>query len=192
MTKDEPVTIVDRDVLKVISTDTRMNILKELGEGARTPSFLGKKFRKSNATIVEHLRTMERHGLVKKVEQPGKKFVFYTLTGKGQGIISSKSRKLVIILSVSLLLMFGGVFSLANYFYGLYTLQTAQIGGAAEKTLGRPIDAIPEFSDVVRRPEPEFPLSLYLGVALVASAMLGIILYIHNKSKFTNNEEMFL
>lgn len=195
MTKDEPVTIVDRDVLKVISADTRMDILKELGDGARNPSFLSKKFNKSNATIVEHLHTMEKHGLVKRVEQPGKKFVFYTLTSRGQGIISSKSRKLVIILSVSVLLMFGGVFSLGNYFYGLQSLQIVQTSetGAAEKTLGKPLDVMyppPEFPDVVR--EEPFPFYLYLGVSLLAAAVLGIILYIRSRSKFTSSEEMFL
>jgi len=202
MTKDEPVTIVDRDVLKVISADTRMDILKELGDGARNPSFLSKKFNKSNATIVEHLHTMEKHGLVKRVEQPGKKFVFYTLTSRGQGIISSKSRKLVIILSVSVLLMFGGVFSLGNYFYGLQSMQIAQIGttdttgsaeSAAQKNLGKPHDVMyppQEFPDVVR--EEPFPLALYLGVSLLAAAVLGIILYIRSRSKFTSSEEMFL
>jgi DNA-binding HxlR family transcriptional regulator len=208
MTKDEPVTIVDRDVLKVISADTRMDIMKELGEGARTPSFLGKKFNKSNATIVEHLHTMEKHGLVKRVEQPGKKFVFYTLTGKGQGIISSKSRRLVIILSVSVLFMVGGIFSMGNYFYGLYSLQSMRAAGisgaanetgaaesAAQKNLGKPADVMyppPEFPDVIR--EEPFPFYLYLGLSLLGAAVLGIILYIRGRSKFniSGSEEMFL
>ena len=105
---DEPVTIVDRDVLKVLSADTRMDILKELGQGSRTPSDLSKRLGKSNATIVEHLDTLVKVGLVKKIEQPGKKWIFYTLTEKGQGIITSKSRRLVIILAASFFALVGG------------------------------------------------------------------------------------
>jgi len=90
---EEPVTIIDRDVLKVLSVDTRMDILKELSAGDRTPSDLGKKLSKSDATIVEHLDVLCKHGLVKRIEQPGKKWVFYTLTERGYGIVSSKSRR---------------------------------------------------------------------------------------------------
>src|SRR3972149_8464836 len=102
-TMEEPVTIVDRDVLKVLSVDTRMDIIKLLSEGGRTPSFMSKKLNKSDATVVEHLNALVKAGLVKKVEQPGKKWVFYTLTDRGYGIIKSKSRRLVIILGTSLI-----------------------------------------------------------------------------------------
>lgn len=183
--KEEPVTIVDRDVLKVLSADTRVDILKELSEGARTPSDLGKRLRKSSATIVEHLDVMAKSGLVKKVEQPGKKWVFYTLTRRGEGIISSKSRRLVIILSVSLLLMFGGIFSLGNYFYyshqALVASEIAKTPAIIDGVMPRPY------------PKPDFPVALYLGVALVGAAALGIILYLREKSKYNiRNREEFL
>ena len=109
---EEPVTIVDRDVLKVISVDTRMDILKILAEGERNPSFISKKLNKSDATIVEHLEALQKAGLVKKIETPGRKWVFYTLTERGKGIISSKNRRLVIILGISLLALFGGIANL--------------------------------------------------------------------------------
>lgn len=109
---EEPVTIIDRDVLKVISVDTRMDILKILSEGERNPSFISKKLHKSDATIIEHLEALQRAGLVKKVETPGRKWVFYTLTERGKGIISSKGRRLVIILGISILALFGGIANL--------------------------------------------------------------------------------
>ena len=90
---EEPVTIVDRDTLKVMSVDTRIDILKELSNGDRTPSDLGKRLKKSDSTIVEHLNGLIKVGLVKRIEHPGKKWVFYTLTERGKGILSSKSRR---------------------------------------------------------------------------------------------------
>jgi len=109
---EEPVTIIDRDVLKVISVDTRMDILKMLAHGDRNPSFISKQLHKSDATIVEHLEALQKAGLVRKVETPRRKWVFYTLTERGKGIISSKSRRLVIILGISLLSLFGGIVNL--------------------------------------------------------------------------------
>src|SRR5271157_5614756 len=113
--EDEKITLIDRDVLKVLAVDTRMDILKILGEGDRTPSDISKKLKKSDATIVEHLEVLKKAGLVKKVEQPGKKWVFYTLTDRGQGIISSKSRHLIIILSTSVLAVAASVASFFQY-----------------------------------------------------------------------------
>ncbi|MBI2110422.1 winged helix-turn-helix transcriptional regulator, partial [Candidatus Woesearchaeota archaeon] len=95
---EETVTIVDRNILKVLAGETRMDILKELSKGSRTPSDLGKMLGKMDSTIVEHLEALMKVGLVKKIEQPGKKWVFYTLTEKGDAILSKKSRNLVIIL----------------------------------------------------------------------------------------------
>lgn len=109
---EEPVTIIDRDVLKVISVDTRMDILKILAEGERNPSFISKQLHKSDATIIEHLEALRKADLVKKIETPGKKWVFYTLTERGHGIISSKNRRLVIILGISLLSLAGGIANL--------------------------------------------------------------------------------
>src|SRR5205809_404219 len=100
---EEEVTIVDRDVLKVLAVDTRADILKQLSGHALTPSDLSKKLGKSDPTIVEHLNFLVKFGLVKKIVRPGHKWVFYTLTEKGESIVSSRSRRSMIVLSASLL-----------------------------------------------------------------------------------------
>jgi DNA-binding transcriptional ArsR family regulator len=169
---EEPVTIVDREVLKVLSVDTRMDILKMLSEGARTPSHLSEKLNKSDATIVEHLEVLVKAGLVKKVEQPGKKWVFYTLTERGKGIVSSKSRRLVIILATSTLALLGGFAS----FFQHYT----QFGYFAtrEEMVKAPLAGA---QNVVSAPLPTY---LYLSIALFAIGLAGLIFYFYQKSKF--------
>jgi DNA-binding transcriptional ArsR family regulator len=166
---EEPVTIVDREVLKVLAVDTRMDILKILSEGSRTPSDLSKKLNKSDATIVEHLDVLCKAGLVKKVEQPGKKWVFYTLTEKGKGIVSSKSRRLIIILATSTLALIGGFVSFIRYFtqFSYYAEMRAPALQAGE--------AIPISTQ---------PFFLYLSILLFAVALLGFIFYLYKKSKF--------
>jgi len=168
---EEPTTIIDRDVLKVLSADTRMDILKMLNEGARTPSFLGKHLNKSDATIIEHLDVMVKHGLVKKVEQPGKKWVFYTLTERGYGIVSSKSRRLIIILDTSILAFFGGIFSLMQY--------STQVGYLAAR---QEIEKAP-LAEGAKTISTLFPSYLYISIALFVIASIGFVFYIYKKSK---------
>jgi DNA-binding transcriptional ArsR family regulator len=167
---EEPVTIVDREVLKVLAVDTRMDILKQLSFGGRTPSDLGKKLKKSDATIVEHLDVLCKAGLVKKVEQPGKKWVFYTLTERGKGIISSKSRRLVIILATSFLALFGGFTSFLKY-----SIQSNYFTAMKAPAL----EAGAEAGTVAT----QTPVFLYLSVALFAFSIAGFIFYIWKKSK---------
>ncbi len=175
--EDEPVTIVDRNVLKVLSADTRMDIIKELSQGNRTPSDLSKRLKKSDATIVEHLEVLCKAGLVKKISQPGKKWIFYTLTERGEGIIASKSRKLVIILGTSILSGVAGLGTFGAYlfnqgaYYGAKTLsQTREVMPAVGKTA--PVAAI-----------SQTPWFLYLSIALIAVSLVGLTIYMNLKSR---------
>lgn len=166
--EEEPVTIIDRDVLKVLSVDTRMDILKILSEGARTPSDISKKLGKSDATIVEHLDSMVKVGIVKKVEQPGKKWVFYTLTERGKGILSSKSRRLIIILSISILALLGGAYTFVQPY--VQTFQTA----------GR--ETLPLASSEAQKNIISFePLYQYISLILIILGALGLVYYIFQK-----------
>lgn len=167
---DEPVTIVDREVLKVLSAETRMDILKELSRGDRTPSDLSKKLNKSNATIVEHLDILAKAGLVKKLESPGKKWVFYTLTERGIGIVSSKSKRLIIILATSVLSLAGGFISFAQYIQSSYY--------AAMRA-----PAVAEAEKVVTPVVVQMPAFLYLSIALFAVSIIGFTFYFFKNQK---------
>ncbi len=166
---EEPVTIVDRDVLKVLAVDTRMNILKELSQGNRTPSDLGKRLNKTDATIVEHLNALCKAGLVSRIEQPGKKWVFYSLTERGYGIIKSKSRKLIIVITTSLL---SGIIGLGGI--GKYMLEKTYIGAAKEAStiMGENAAAV-----------TPTPWLLYFSIGLIALSVIGISFYFIQKSK---------
>ena len=185
MSKDEPVTIVDRDVLKVLSTETRMDILKMLSKGNQTPSFIGKKLGKRSSTIVEHLDILKKACLVKKLESPGKKWVFYSLTEKGDGIVSSKSRRLIIILATSLFALLGSIVS-----FGMHiSQQTVMLGrsmddfGTAEKVM-----QVPDAINVTTTTIIEFvssiqPFYLQLTILLFIIATIGFIVYFYKKLK---------
>lgn len=181
--ENEPVTIVDREVLKVLSVETRMDILKLLSgaEGGRTPSFVAKKLGKSDATIVEHLQTLTEAGLVKKTVAPGKKWVFYSLTERGTGIVSSKSRRLVIILATSLVALTLGLGGFANYLYttGIFVDErfAAPAAESAEKTLTGTEGA----AAVAVQPQT---ILFFASAVLIVAALAGIGFYFCKKSKF--------
>lgn len=189
--QDEPVTIVDREVLKVLSTETRMDILKILSEGKRNPSFVAKKLGKSDATIVEHMKVMEKAGLVKKLEAPGKKWVFYSLTERGRGIVSSKSRRLVIILSTSLVGVIAGAGMLGGYMHAAYKAGTFAVGPLAQRAAegadvltgaGEAAPAVAEGAGAAIAQSQALPL-LYAGAAVLVISIAGVGFYFYKRSK---------
>ena len=174
----EPITIIDRDVLKVLSAETRMDILKEIYKGSRWPSDLGKLLNKKDSTIVEHLEALVKVGLVKKLEQPGKKWIFYSLTDKGESIISSKSKRLVIILSISILSIAGGLFSLFTYqkqkmIAGITIQQKVQEAASAPAIAQQAI--MPTYTPT--------PLYLYIAIILFVLGLIGITFYLIKQHK---------
>jgi len=72
---------------KALSSGTRVALLKELGQRSLTPTDLSTKVGKSKATIVEHLDRLIAAQLVEKIEEEGKKYVFYRLTPKGKAVL---------------------------------------------------------------------------------------------------------
>ncbi|VVB66236.1 Bacterial regulatory protein, arsR family [Candidatus Gugararchaeum adminiculabundum] len=81
----------DVGVHKALSNDTRVGILKELNQGDRIVTDLGERLGKDKSTVHEHLELLLKEGLVEKIEQPGKKFVFYRLTRKGKEIVKGSA-----------------------------------------------------------------------------------------------------
>ncbi len=81
----------DAETHRVLSSDTRIEILRELNRGERTPSFLSARLKKSSPTIVEHLGKLADAQMIEKIEQPGKKYVFYRLTSKGKTFLREAS-----------------------------------------------------------------------------------------------------
>jgi len=165
----------DEEVLKTLVSDTRREIIKNLSEVNRTPSDLSRMLNKSKSTIVEHLEKLIQAGLVEKIEKPGYKFVFYSLTRKGESYVSKKSQRLVIILSTVFLSLLGGVFSLVRYLsqpsYRMIDIGEKILEGTASG--GAAADVMPKTS----------PWLLYLSIGLFTIALIGVFVLILMKKK---------
>ncbi len=102
---DEKITI-DKDTLKAIASDTRLNILKQLDKKKYTLSDLSKSLKLSGPTIKEHLDVLSKAGLVRK-EASLRKWKYYSLTLKGKGILRPNETKLFLTLLICVVVGLG-------------------------------------------------------------------------------------
>ncbi|MEM0372254.1 MAG: winged helix-turn-helix domain-containing protein [archaeon] len=102
---------LDKKTFEALAIDTRVKILKSLRQRRKTQSELAKELGVATSTVSEHLEKMGDAGLITRKNQ-GKKWVYYELTEKGAAIVSpgAKTPVFVFALSVSLILLFAGMF----------------------------------------------------------------------------------
>ncbi len=75
---------------ELLSNELRRNMLLELREADKVPTYFSTKYSRSKSTISEHLDKLVSAGLVEKVQEPGKKFVYYRITRDGKNILRNK------------------------------------------------------------------------------------------------------
>ena len=80
---------VDQKIIKSLSSETRVDILKALSKRRKMPTELAKELGMAPSTIVEHLKELEGAGLVKR-QQTQHKWIYYELTDKGSELFSPK------------------------------------------------------------------------------------------------------
>lgn len=91
---------IDRETIKALSSDTRIEMLKLLSERRRMPAEISRALELAPSTVVEHLQKLEEVGLVERKET-GNKWVYYEITEKGKNLIKPKI-PVQIILSLTL------------------------------------------------------------------------------------------
>ena len=142
---------LDKQTIKALAADSRVEILKSLKGRRKIPSELSKELALATSTITEHLKNLENVGLVEKKET-GHKWIYYQLTSKGSNIVQPKYPVNVILsFAIGLMLVVGG-----SYYYFLPATQLAAIP-AMEKTassgppssdFGKPAAGIGQKKDV--------------------------------------------
>lgn len=77
---------IDRHVIKAVSAQARLRMLKSLQIRKKMPSELSREIGLSPSTVVEHLQNLEAAGLIRRI-QTGHKWVYYEITDKGSSIV---------------------------------------------------------------------------------------------------------
>lgn len=153
-------------ILKILGENTKIKILKELSSGPKMPTDISRRLDKSVPTIIEHLEKLTSAGLVKKQEQKGKKYVFYSLTQTGMELITNKS-KLSIVLYSSIFLFIIGISLFGIESYNNITLSAAALksGSAAYPSSALTNAYVSSSSNIV-------------SVVIIASAFILLLIYV--------------
>lgn len=92
---------LDREALKALASDTRLDILKRLDEQRRTVTELARDLGLNKATVFEHCERLLGAELIQKVEDD-RKWVYYQLSWKGRRLLHPETMTIALLLSSSL------------------------------------------------------------------------------------------
>ncbi|MBI4162863.1 MAG: winged helix-turn-helix transcriptional regulator [Candidatus Aenigmarchaeota archaeon] len=130
------VNTLDKQSLKALGAETRQEIIKLLTQRPYTASELSKKLNKHVTTISEHLSMLESSGLVEKKDD-GHKWLYYSLTAKGERLTKPKYYAWTIMLVLSGVAILGGIVDIFSYNSSALARESAQTAygaGAAPAT----------------------------------------------------------
>lgn len=133
--------MLDAESFKALSSETRVQLLKHLDEDRLTLTNLAKKMDLAKATVSSHLESLENAGLIRRIDE-GRKWIYYSLTGKGRAVLHPESEKVGIILALSVGLSLIGLASLLIWVVGeahgdwAYVAQGSDGGPAISLLLG--------------------------------------------------------
>ncbi len=156
--------ILDRTTLKALSTDTRQDIIKLLARRPYTASELSKMLNKHVTTVTEHLNVLEKSGLVKKKASTNK-WIYYTLSDKGEKLFKPNYYSWVVVLSLSSVFMFTGFLRLFRTETASSVMQEAASKGLAAEAL----------TDIITVPNAVSAIGVidFIGLGLIALSMIG-------------------
>jgi len=151
---------LDKRIIRVLASETRIDFLKKIDSGSMTLSKLTDELNISKSTIHEHLTILIESGLVQKVNRDNK-WVYYELTDKGTEILHPhKMTKTIVLLSSAILIFVVGI-------VGLYRFV-------------RSIFIFPEEALNLKAIAPYEPVHLITGLIVIS---LGIILLSFGKNR---------
>ncbi|NOY11241.1 MAG: winged helix-turn-helix transcriptional regulator [Archaeoglobi archaeon] len=100
---------LDREALLLLSSETRVEILKRLSDRRKTLSELSKEVGVSKSSVKEHLERLERAGLIRRVDE-GRKWIYYEITPEGLKVVMpEKARRPAIELFASIAAFISGI-----------------------------------------------------------------------------------
>jgi DNA-binding transcriptional ArsR family regulator len=134
--------VLDEKSFRALSADSRVSILKSLGERRRTLSELSQKLSLGNSTIKEHCDILVQAELIKQIDE-GRKWKYYELTQKGKQIIMPSlfdEVKVLIVLCFATLIVGGFAFMILNTLTSTTTMNSAsEQAFVASETRDQPV-----------------------------------------------------
>lgn len=157
---------IDKETIKVLSADTRIEILKLLDERRKIAADISKKLNLAPSTVAEHLQKLEKNGLIRRKET-GHKWIYYEITEKGKNLIKPKLPiHIILSLSTGFILTFFGITN-------LYTTEILYGVQEATKAVGFPseITAAPTIISTINW---FFVTLLIIGLVLIVYGLFKL------------------
>lgn len=92
---------IDVDLIKVLASDTRRDILRHLGERRRTLTELAEILGLKKATVLEHLQKLVAAGLILRMDDGERLWVYYELSPRGKRIVRPERTRFYLMLAGS-------------------------------------------------------------------------------------------
>ena len=113
-----PKITLDRAAFKALASDTRLELLRTLDGKKLSLNDISKETNLNKATLHEHLSKLNEAGLVNKKVREGHKWVYYSLTWKGESLLHPENTKIVVMFSATLISLWAGIMLLIQYVKG--------------------------------------------------------------------------
>ena len=160
--------VIDKKILKALSIDARQEIIKMLSRRPYTASEIAKIMKRHVTTVTEHLQTLEEAGLVQKKES-NNKWVYYSLSNKGEHLFQPRYFTWVISLVISLVAFVGG---LGSIFFKPATYATQ----SAEKSVPVSTGMTQQVTDETARVAQTAPdLTVIIAIIIISLAVVGML-----------------
>ncbi len=104
--------------IKALASDSRLELLKALDGKKLTLQELTRSMSLNKATLHVHLSKLLQAGFIKKKERSGHKWVYYSLTWKGESLLHPENTKIVLLFSFAFFSFCAGIIQLINYARG--------------------------------------------------------------------------
>ena len=104
-----PKVTLNKNDFKTLASETRMNIIKVLDGKKLSLNDISKKTNLSKMTLHEHLEKLIESDFVKKIQRPGHKWIYYTLSWKGKGLVHPENNKVVIMFCLTIFTITVGI-----------------------------------------------------------------------------------
>ncbi|HWG90135.1 MAG TPA: winged helix-turn-helix domain-containing protein, partial [Candidatus Thermoplasmatota archaeon] len=119
---------LDREAIKLLASDTRLDILKALKKRRMTVSELATVLNLGKSTVFEHVSKLVEGGLVVRKDDPEREWVYYELSHRAQRLLSPDTAKIILLFSaLAAALLLGG----AGYVLYSATTEAPADGGEA-------------------------------------------------------------
>ncbi len=107
--------VLDRQDLKALSSDIRIEILKKLDSGSKTLRKLSNELNLPKSTVHENLTVLVKSGFIEKRNE-GSKWAHYVLTKKGKSVLHPHEKvKIILLISFGILSCTGGIIGVYQF-----------------------------------------------------------------------------